>query len=117
MNFGTHLRNLRIQRKLSQQKIADDLDISQASVTSYENGVREPNFEMIKKLSDYFNVSPCALCPFSSDSNDEEAERIAEYMNNNPKMKFIFDRLTTFGERDINTVLAVVNSISIEQDG
>ncbi len=34
-----------------------DLHISREALSHYENGKREPSLEMLKKLSDYFNVS------------------------------------------------------------
>lgn len=51
------LRNIRRQRKLNQQKVAMDLNISREALSYYENGKREPSFALLVKMSDYFNVS------------------------------------------------------------
>jgi transcriptional regulator with XRE-family HTH domain len=42
---------------LSQKKAADDLGISQALLSHYENGVREPKLEFILKACDYYGVT------------------------------------------------------------
>ena len=51
------LKIVRKQRNLNQLKVALDLNISREALPHYENGKREPSIEMLKKLSDYFNVS------------------------------------------------------------
>ncbi|HIW57585.1 MAG TPA: helix-turn-helix domain-containing protein [Firmicutes bacterium] len=51
------LKSIRKQRKLSQQKVAMELNISREALSHYENGRREPSIGMLIKMSDYFNVS------------------------------------------------------------
>lgn len=51
------LKILRKQRKLNQLKVAMDLNISRESLSYYENGKRNPDIQMLKAMSDYFNVS------------------------------------------------------------
>ncbi len=51
------LKSIRKQRKLSQQKVEMELNISREALSHYENGRREPSIGMLIKMSDYFNVS------------------------------------------------------------
>ncbi len=51
------LRNIRKQRNLNQLKVALDLNISREALSHYENGKRSPDVQMLRKLSEYFNVS------------------------------------------------------------
>lgn len=51
------LKQLRKQNKKSQQEIADFLGVNRGTYTNYELGKREPDFETLKKLAQYFNVS------------------------------------------------------------
>ncbi len=51
------LRSIRKQRKLNQQKVAIDLNISREALSYYENGKREPSLQLLVQMSDYFNVS------------------------------------------------------------
>lgn len=51
------LKIIRKQRKLNQQKIAMDLNISRESISFYENGKRNPDIQTLKMFSNYFNVS------------------------------------------------------------
>ncbi|MBQ2730409.1 MAG: helix-turn-helix transcriptional regulator [Clostridia bacterium] len=51
------LKNIRKQRKLNQQKVALDLNISREALSYYENGKREPSLGLLVQMSNYFNVS------------------------------------------------------------
>ena len=51
------LKLIRKQRKLNQLKVASDLNISREALSHYENGKRSPDVDMLRKLSEYFNVS------------------------------------------------------------
>ena len=51
------LRKIRKLRKLNQQKVAIELNISREALSHYENGKREPSLDMLVKMSRYFNVS------------------------------------------------------------
>lgn len=55
--FGERLTELRENKNLSRQKVADDLGISRASLEYYEKGKRTPDIEILLKLADYFGVT------------------------------------------------------------
>ena len=54
--FHERLRQLRTEKRISQQALADQLGISKSSINMYERGEREPGFEMMEAIADYFNV-------------------------------------------------------------
>jgi len=56
-DFSKILSQLRLERGLSQRKVSKDLNISQALLSHYENGVREPGLDFIVRVSDYYSVS------------------------------------------------------------
>ena len=51
------LRELRLARKMSQQRLAIELSMSQNTISSYENCEREPGIDELIRIADYFNVS------------------------------------------------------------
>lgn len=55
--FGKKLQKLRQSKNLSQQELSDTLNIGRSTLANYEQGKREPNFDTIKKVANYFNVS------------------------------------------------------------
>ena len=52
-----NLKILRQERKLSQQTIAKAVGLTRQALCNYENGLREPDFATLQKLSEYFGVS------------------------------------------------------------
>lgn len=51
------LKELRRKRHISQQALATALHINQNSISRYETGEREADYEMLIAFADYFNVS------------------------------------------------------------
>lgn len=55
--FSRTLSLLRQERGVSQRTAAGDLGISQALLSHYENGIREPGLAFVVKACDYYHVS------------------------------------------------------------
>ena len=51
------LRELRLERNMSQQRLAMELSMTQNTISRYENGEREPGIKELIWIADYFNVS------------------------------------------------------------
>ena len=51
------LKELREQKHISQLKLAMDLDMNQNSISRYETGERQADYQTLIKFADYFNVS------------------------------------------------------------
>lgn len=54
--FALRLKELRENKRLSQQAFANRLNISQSAVGMWESGKREPNFETITTIAAFFDV-------------------------------------------------------------
>jgi len=69
MKFASELRRLRLKFGMTQGDLAIALKISRSAISMYENGDREPDFETIEKIADYFNVSIANLMDDTADSS------------------------------------------------
>ena len=56
-SFSAILHQLRQEKGLSQRAVAADLHISQALLSHYENGAREPGLAFVCRACDYYGVS------------------------------------------------------------
>lgn len=56
-DFARSLALLRQERGISQRQAASALGVSQALLSHYENGIREPGLNFVVKACDYYNVS------------------------------------------------------------
>ena len=63
MTFGQRFKELRLEKGLTQQGLAEDFNkiyghtFSKSSISQYENGKRTPENEALKNFALYFNVS------------------------------------------------------------
>ncbi|TQI66756.1 XRE family transcriptional regulator [Clostridium sp. KNHs216] len=51
------LKTLRKQKKISQKKLAEDLHVTQATVSRWETGDMLPTIDILNEIADYFGVS------------------------------------------------------------
>ena len=57
MNIGEIIKELRLEKNISQKKLADAIGVSQKAIDFWERSVNEPKASYIVKLADYFEVS------------------------------------------------------------
>ena len=55
-SFAEVFKNLRTSNGLTQDEMANILKISRSSIGMYEHAEREPSFEILESIADYFNV-------------------------------------------------------------
>ena len=55
-NFYKVLKSLRAADGMTQDELAQVLKISRSTVGMYEKGDREPDYETLESIADYFNV-------------------------------------------------------------
>ena len=55
--FSERIKTKRIQKKLTQQQVANELGISRVTYTNYEKDRREPSIEILNKLANLYETS------------------------------------------------------------
>ncbi|MGX7745855.1 helix-turn-helix domain-containing protein [Rhodopseudomonas parapalustris] len=55
--FKDRLKELRQDRDLTQAELSKIIGVSREMLSGYENTGREPNFSILIKIADYFDVS------------------------------------------------------------
>lgn len=55
--LGERIAELRKRKKLSQYDLAERLGFSRGKLANYEQGSRQPDFETLKHIADFFEVS------------------------------------------------------------
>ncbi|APU61249.1 XRE family transcriptional regulator [Clostridium botulinum] len=57
VTFGERLRKARNLKDITLDKMADDLQTTKATLSRYENNLREPKADFVKKIAEYLNVN------------------------------------------------------------
>ncbi|MBD5069084.1 MAG: helix-turn-helix transcriptional regulator [Lactobacillus sp.] len=55
--MSNRIKKLRLEKKISQQKLADEIGVTRQAISLFEKGERDPKLETWIKLSNYLNVS------------------------------------------------------------
>jgi len=82
-SFPEILSSLRKERNINQRAAAADLGISQALLSHYENGAREPGLGFVCRACDYYGVSADYLLGRSElpDAAANAARTAADYLD------------------------------------
>lgn len=78
--FSENIKALRIKNKISQEKLSQALYISRTRYSKYEDGRSEPSYEILRKISQHFNVTIDLL--LSTDIQKIELEELRNMENN-----------------------------------
>lgn len=79
--FADILKTLRKSNSLSQTDLASMLGISKSAVSMYEQGRREPDFEILGKIADIFQVDTDYLLGRGSTESDDMPMTIAAHLD------------------------------------
>ena len=71
MNFGTRLREIRIENELTQVELAELLEVHSITISRWENSSLLPGVKMIIKITSLFGVSSDYLLGLDSPPDDD----------------------------------------------
>ena len=57
INFPQKLKELRMEKGLTQKQLADALETTDDSIYSWERGRSQPSLEMLRSIADFFDVT------------------------------------------------------------
>ena len=85
MNFGSNLKKLRKEKNLTQEALAECLNVSAQTVSKWENGASMPDISLLPLLADYFQVSVDSLLMHDA------AQRLQEVRNLGKEIRALAD--------------------------
>ena len=71
LNLGQKIIDLRQENNLSRKDLAIELGVSYSSLSKYETNERQPDYEILKKLSTYFGVTIDSLLDNNTDNKTD----------------------------------------------
>lgn len=75
LKIGKKIKELRRQQDITQEKLADYLNISYQAVSKWENDLALPDITLLPKLANFFGVSTDELLDLKPDENDVELRK------------------------------------------
>lgn len=107
-NFQDVFKELRIEKRKSQDAMAKDLDVSPALISKWENNISTPGPEMLEYIADYFNVSVDYLIGRSKYRNLEA--------DNSDLDNVLFSKAKDLTDEEKKAIINVINAIKKEVD-
>ncbi|MEI5948890.1 helix-turn-helix transcriptional regulator [Bacillus albus] len=84
--FGNIIRDLRKQRKITQKELAKSLQLSESTVGMYERNERQPDYNTLIRIADYFKVSTDFLLGRNFDVKEEKSDSELDQWLNDIKL-------------------------------
>lgn len=117
MNIGNKIRELRKQRGITQEQLAESIGISFQAVSKWENNIALPDITLVPVLASYFGVSMDELFDFNLKKIEHAVRIITEkayqYRESNPaeSRRILEEGLKKYPENDIllNNLLYVLD--------
>ena len=105
ITFEMRLKKLREQKRLNQTELANLLKVSNGSISKWERGDRQPDYETLENIADTFNVTIDYLLG-RSDSKQEFNESQMNFSTPQEALSFILkqDMVADFGGYDLDNM-------------
>ena len=101
--FKKRLKDLRNEKGLSQDKLADDLGVSKGAISYYETGQRAPDIVVLSAMADYFKVSADYLLGRTEvKSADTKTRDICDYLDLSDNSIFALKNISLMKTLDDN---------------
>lgn len=80
--FGKNLKELRLKKNLTQEKLADILGVSFQTVSKWERGDTYPDITFLPDIADFFNISVDDILGTNRAKNENEITAFCRYYDN-----------------------------------
>lgn len=126
-NFQNIFKRLRTASGLTQAELAEKIGISRSTIGMYETGAREPDFETLEIIADFFNVdidyllgrtNKIELLPETVGTYylNDDARDLAQFMFENPEYRVLFDASRKVKKEDIEFVRQMIDRVRGDYD-
>ena len=121
-SFNEILKQLRNRDNLSQAELAQKLGVAKSTIGMYESGKREPDFETLESIADFFNVDMNFLLGRDGSENDhyylnDETRQIAQEAFENPELRTLFHAARDIPPERLKAHIEFMKSLKRQEKG
>lgn len=115
--FASKLKELRLEKGYTQKELGHLLGLSDAAITQYEKGKREPKRALLYELAEIFGVQVECFFPPNTGKEaiepiheyDPQAEEILEAIEKNKELKILFDKTKDYTPEQIKRIAKIID--------
>lgn len=123
MEFKDRLTNLRKKTKLYQVDMAKKIGVARATYGAYEQGTRQPDFETLQTIADFFDVSTDYLLgrtdsPYSNGVNNDKEKSLfmSKIANEFPDIDLMFKDMESLTGEEMKEVYDYIKFKKSQKD-
>lgn len=118
------LRELRAQKGLTMKQVGTAMGLAESTISLYETGKRQPDYETLGRFADYFGVSVDYLlgreespAPETRDgSEDREIREYLQMIKDDSKLRMMFDLAKDASLEEIKATVAFLKALREQRD-
>ncbi len=119
-DFKKVFKHLRQARGLTQEELAKQLHVSRSRIGMYETGERQPDFDTLEMIADFFNVDTDYLLGRTDKTTivpesyylNADAKEYAQFLFDNPEYLVLFDASRKVKPEDIEFVRKFIDKMT-----
>lgn len=105
------LREIRKLSGLTMKELGIRIGVSESAISQYETGKRQPDYETLLKIADYFGVSVDYLLGKDEKSEDSELQEYLEQLKNRSEMRMLFKLAAEATKEDVEQAVRIIEAI------
>lgn len=119
------IKELRLEKGLSQEELGQFLNIQKSAISKYERGALEPNKTMLIKMSELFHCSVDYLLGLSDIRNtnkildavstDKKLLTFTQYLMERESMQLLFEQIKDLPDSEIIRLIKIIKVIEDEE--
>ncbi|MEY2239413.1 helix-turn-helix domain-containing protein [Bacillus altitudinis] len=107
--FGKRITTLRKKAGLTQEELAKKLNVTRSALSQYELGTREPNYDLLLKIADFFEVTVDYLIGRSDNPDYKIIDD--NKIESDPDLQIAFHAASDFSEEARKQTIDFINYI------
>ncbi len=117
MDLGENLYNLRKKKNLSQEEVAEKLNVTRQTISKWETGESKPDFDKIVPICNLFEITTEELLSGKQAEKKENIKETISNINNKEKQEITRKRAILLSTGIFLYFLSVVSIIVFEEIG
>lgn len=113
--FRITLHDLREQHGMTQAELARRLGCAASTISMYEQGRREPSFEVLRSIAEIFCVPVetllCETGANAQQTEDEELWALREELRRRPEMRMLFSVSRKASKEDVMKTVKIIEAL------
>ncbi|MDB0439811.1 helix-turn-helix domain-containing protein [Clostridioides difficile] len=115
-SLGDRISKLRKELDINQKELATKVGITEASLSRYENNLREPKSEIIVRLAKSLNTSTDYLLGINENTKiNREDKLIIESLSISEKTKQLLEKIYSLEEEDREAIEKMIDNAYIKR--